>query len=498
MKVENKIIKKILKKYETIWALESSASLLHWDLSTYMPKKASEERGIALSKLELINQRLFISKSFTNLIKIAEKENLNDLEKGIIRNLKNSLKTYEKVPSKFLEKYNKHIIKSQMIWQEAKLKKDFKKYAKYLEKTFNFNIQIAEYIKENEKNIYDVLLDKYEEGFTTKDADNLFLSVKKPLIELINYVYNSKKYNDVNKIELEKYNKENMVNLNNAILDKIGFDKSRQRIDISAHPFTTTISKNDVRITTWYNQNDFKESLLATIHEFGHSLYERNISNDLTFMPVQTGVSLGIHESQSRFWENMIARDLPFIESNKNLLIKYLPFLRNYSTKDIYNYFNHVKKGCIRVKADELNYNMHIILRYEIERDLINQKISVMELPEIWNEKSQNMLFCNPKNDAEGVLQDVHWAFGSIGYFPTYTIGTLFASQLKHIYNQKHNLENEIRVGNYKDITNWLKENIHKYGAIYKPKDLIKKSFNTEFNSKYFIDYVRKKYKEIY
>ena len=230
-------------------------------------------------------------------------------------------------------------------------------------------------------------------------------------------------------LEETAYDVEKMKLLNKAILELFYFNFNRGRYDISAHPFTAGIGITDVRLTTRYKGKNFKESLLATIHEFGHATYDMQIDERLMATPIAEGVSLGVHESQSRFWENMIGRNKTFVEVNMELFRKYMPFLKDYTVDDVYKYFNLVKPELIRVEANEMTYNQHILIRFEIEKGVIEGKMQVDELPQIWNEKMQEYLKITPPNDALGVLQDIHWSMGSIGYFPTYSIGTILAVQ---------------------------------------------------------------------
>ncbi len=496
IEIENKKVKQLVKYYETIWALGSSLSLMGWDNETYMPENASNDRGNANSKLSLLIQKHMTSKSFLRKIEDASKENLNDTESAVVRVLKRSAKNYSCLPKRFIEEESKLLSKSQVVWRNAKVSNNFKEFEPYLEKVVNLNIRKAEFLDKS-KSPYDVLLDLYEEGLTQVDVNRMFGEIKNPLSNLIMQI--SSKNPKLSDLTNEKYDKESMIRLNNKVLDLLGFDRLRQRMDVSSHPFSQTVSKNDQRITTRYKDNNFKESILATIHEFGHSSYEREIDSNLNYTPLDAGVSLGIHESQSRFWENQVARSRAFCNVNHNLLKSELSFLSKYNSEDVYRYFNEVKPGFIRVEADELTYNMHIILRYEIERDLINQKISVKEIPQVWNEGIDRLLGIKVPSDSLGCLQDIHWSMGSIGYFPTYSIGTLFGAQIKHNFEKEFgSLEEYINNSKYGEIASYLKEKIHKYGSIYKPNDLVRKSFNQDISSSYFLDYAKKKYSQIY
>jgi carboxypeptidase Taq len=262
------------------------------------------------------------------------------------------------------------------------------------------------------------------------------------------------------------------------------------RLDVSAHPFTIGIEPEDVRITTWYHGKDFRRSLLAVIHEYGHALYELQVSPLLYETPIRGQNSLGIHESQSRFWENVLGRSREFVE-------KITPFVKDIlgyekvDAEEIFKYFNIVRPDLIRVEADEVTYNFHILIRYEIEVGLIEGSIEVKELPQIWNEKYEKYLGVTPKNDAEGVLQDIHWSFGAFGYFPTYTYGNLLAAQLKYTVPE---LKEALAEGNPIKVKEILREKIHQFGSMYEPTKLVKMVTGEELNPKYFLQYIKEKY----
>ena len=296
-------------------------------------------------------------------------------------------------------------------------------------------------------------------------------------------------------LEEVKYRKEDMESLNKEVLTLLGFDWNYQRLNESPHPFTENIGLYDVRITTRYHQKDFRASLLAVVHEFGHALYERQCDPSLWKTPVCGGVSLGIHESQSRFWENVVARSLPFAEFIQPLVSKYLSI--DVEPAELFHYFTLVRPSPIRVEADEVTYNFHILLRFRIEKGLMDGSITVDEVPEVWNSLMEEYLDVEVRNDAEGCLQDVHWSMGSIGYFPTYTIGTIVAAQIGERMKKELDLEELISRGDFEPIRNYLREKIHRYGSIYPPKELLHRTLGEGINSRAFIRYIHSKYNEL-
>jgi carboxypeptidase Taq len=266
------------------------------------------------------------------------------------------------------------------------------------------------------------------------------------------------------------------------------------RMDVSTHPFTSGIAVEDVRITTRYEGVNFKDTMYSVIHECGHALYELQTDPALEYTPLSRATSLGVHESQSRFWENVIGRSREFTTLVYPILKKHLPFVGGYSEEDVYRYFNMVKPSLIRVDADELTYNFHIVLRYEVEKKLIGGDLPVSEVPAYWNEKMEEFVGVRPKDDAEGVLQDIHWSGGGIGYFPTYSLGNVIGGMIFNRIQKDINLSDVIKRADLAPIKAWLKDHIHKYGGTYSPKDLQRKLFNEAYNPQYLVTYLEQKF----
>jgi len=496
---ENPVIRKVLDKYLDIWAIGYATSLLGWDTETYMPEHAIKERSIVFGRLTVLAQRLMLSNEFRELVEKAEKEeNLNVYEQGVVRVLKREIEIFEKLPPEFVEEFEKLTAEAKVVWRNAKEKSDFNLFKPYLEKIVEMSRKKAEYLG-YEEHPYDALLDLFEEGLRTREVEDMFQKLKPKLTDLLKKIRDSPYYQEKHPLENVAYDVEKMKQLNLEILKLFGFPFDRGRLDISAHPFTQNMGIFDVRITTRYEGKDFKRTLLATVHEFGHALYELQIDERLMATPLASGVSLGVHESQSRFWENIIGRSKIFIETNYDLFKKYLPFLSNYDIEEVYRYFNLVRPELIRVEANEVTYNQHIILRFEIEKSLIEEKIVVSELPEIWNTYMDRYLGVTPPNDALGVLQDIHWSMGAIGYFPTYSIGTVLAVQIaRKLEKDLGPLEELVANKEYDKIKSWLKEKIHKWGRTFPPKQLIERALGESMNTNYFIEHIIKKYGKLY
>ncbi len=348
-------------------------------------------------------------------------------------------------------------------------------------------------------NKYNALLDIYEPGTTTEKLDSLFGELRDAIVSLLDKIKQSG-YTPDTKFFTKSFSKTSQEKFGKIIMDKMGYDyKNAGRIDESAHLFTTNFGNKDVRITNHYYENDFRSALFSFIHESGHGIYEQDIPDDLQGTLLGTGASMGIHESQSRFYENIIGRSKEFWKFFYPEALKMFPQFQGVDLDEFYDGINNVDPSLIRTEADELTYSLHVIIRYEIEKSLINGDVKVHDLPKVWNEKYKEYLGVEPKNDAEGVLQDMHWSDGSFGYFPSYALGNLYGAQfLNKMVQDIPNVFDEISKGNLSIVHNWLSDNIHKYGAVYKPVDLIKKVTGEELTAKYFIDYLNEKYISIY
>jgi len=478
----NKTVLQILDYYKNLWALGYVSNVAHWDLETYMPVKGAATRGEALGRISVIRQKMFLDKEFVSLIhEASETKGLNDYEKGVVRVLVRSLKFYEKLPPAFIEEFEKLTNTATVIWRSAKEKNSYKMFEPSLTKIFDMNRKAAEYLG-YDSSPYDALLDQFEEGLSSGEVEVFFNQIREPLKDLLTDIKGSKKYQAVHPLEKTKYDRKKMEELNLKVLKYFWNDFGRFRLDESVHPFTTSFANTDTRITSWYHEIDFSRSLLATIHEFGHALYDLQSDPKLEMTPVAGGTSLVIHESQSRFWENFIGRDGTFIK-------KFLPDFervvgKKLSATDVSLYFNKVSPGPLRVEADEVTYHFHIMLRFEIEKAVIEGKMKVKDLPDAWRNKMDEYLEIAPQSESEGALQDVHWSGGMVGYFPTYSLGTFLGAQWP-------------RGAGIEATKSWLRDHIHKYGSTYTMQELLainKMKFDPSVN----LNYLRRKYSKIY
>ncbi len=488
----SQVILELNQKFKTQWALGSAESLLAWDLEVNMPPKGSASRGVVLAEVSLLTQKQ-MSEIYPLLDKTDSKQgDLNDYEKGVVRILKRKQKFFTKIPPYLLERERKLAAEAYVIWRDARKRSDFKTFQPYLEKFIELKREEVDKLG-YKGHPYNALLDQFEEDFTVEDADRMFAKLVPALKTILAKVQKSKYTVDSPLVEMS-YDEDALAKTNRQLVEVLGMPKDKFRMDISAHPFEAPMSREDVRITTRYEGTDFRRSLFSVIHESGHAIYELQLNERLQFSPIGVAVSNGFHESQSRFWENVVGRSRGFIRLIRPVLQGNLNFVAPFSDEDLYYYFNLVRLGMIRVDADELTYNFHTALRYELEKKMIGGEVSASELPEIWNDKMEEYLGVRPLNDSEGILQDVHWSHGDIGYFPTYTVGNVIAGMIWHNIRKELSFEELIQSGDFNPVKKWLYVKIHKWGATYSPKELAEKSLGEPINPDRLIEYLKWKY----
>ncbi len=475
-----------------MWAINHSLAVLGWDTETHMPEAGARPRGIASGQLAVMVQRATIE--LDGLVGKAEKaKDLDDMEKGVIRVLRRNLDYFLKVPPKLVDEIQRVTTEATVVWRTARKKSDFKLFRPHLDKIIQLERKVADKLG-YEKHPYNALLNLFEEGFTVRDADAVYSRLIPESKKILAKVASAGVYPSKHPLESKKYETAAMERVNEGVLEMLKMPKEKFRMDVSTHPFTTGIARDDVRITTRYEGVNFKATLFATIHESGHAIYHLGIDKKLAYAPTGDGASYGIHESQSRFWENVVGRSREFVGLVDPLLRKNLPFLSRYDDEQLYYYFNTVRKSFIRVEADELTYNFHTALRYEVEKKAIAGEAKVAELPELWNDTFEEYLGMRPKNDAEGVLQDVHWSGGSFGYFATYTLGNVVLGMIWHKMNDGEIVRGAVGRGDLMELRGWLGREIHRYGATYAPKDLQMRVFGEAYNPERLLKYLNTKF----
>jgi len=489
---KNPVIDQLVEKYKPVWALNHAASLFEWDLETYMPIDAAKSRGFAQAQIALIRQQKVLSLTEV-LSKAEELHDLSDYDKGIVRRIKRELKYFTRVPPDLVEELTRTTTEASVIWREARRKSDFSLFEPYLEKIVQLKRKEADKLG-YDGHPYNALMDQFEEGLTTRDVDQIFSPLVTDLKKLLGKIVSAKSFPSSHKLEDMAYNENDMKQVNQEVLQILGMPDKTFRMDVSTHPFTSGMSIDDVRITTRYEGKSFRETIFSVIHECGHAIYGLQIDQSLEYSPLADGPSLGMHESQSRFWENFVGRSKEFTNLLYPILKKNLTFVSNYSEDDIYKYFNLVRPSLIRVAADEVTYNFHIVVRYEVEKRLIGGEAKVSEIPEIWDDLMEEYVGVRPRSIADGVLQDVHWSGGLIGYFPTYSLGNVIAGMIVNRMQHDLNISDLVARGDMNPIEAWLGEKIHKWGAIYSPKELQLKLLGEVYNPKYLVKYLEQKY----
>lgn len=494
-------IDELKTKLLEITNINNANALLVWDQQTYMPEKGSVARGMQQATLNGLSHNIFVSNEMGNLLnKLKENKEfskLSDDDKVIVDRCYEDYDKAKEVPNELVMEITKARSEAYMVWTKARAESNFKLFEPHLEKMLGYGKQLADVIG-YKKSPYDALLDRFERKLTVDELDPLFNDLREKIVPFLEAIQNSNIKTNPEIIK-KHYPSNKQWNFTVEILKYMGYDFDCGRQDKSVHPFTISFHPNDVRVTTRIKENYLSDALSSSIHEGGHALYEQGLSSEYYGTALCEYVSLGIHESQSRLWENLVGKSKSFWKFFYPKLKNYFPdTLKDISMGDFIQSYSHVNPSFIRVDADEVTYNLHIILRYEMERDAVEGKIKVKDFPEIWNSKMKEYLGITPPNDAKGVLQDVHWT-GIMGYFPTYTLGNLYSAQLYHFAkNEIPNLEEQFEKGDFSLLLKWLREKIHKQGRRYYPKDLIKKATGEEPSADYFINHLYDRYGETY
>ena len=481
--------------------LNKAASVLSWDQQVNMPPMGGEARGQQLATLSKIIQEKFTSDEIGRLLDDLKKEfagaDADNDDAAMIRVAAREYDKQKRVPPEFVAEQAIAATQGFQAWHEAKQKSDFSIFRPFLEK----NVELIEkYIGffPPADHPYDTLLNDYEPGMKTAEVKAIFDGLRPKQVKLIKAIAEKKQVN--HDFLYKNYNEKKLWDFGVNVVTQFGYDWKRGRQDKAPHPFETSFSVNDVRITTRFVKDNPFGTLFGTMHEAGHAMYEQGIDPKYDRTSLAGGTSLAVHESQSRMWENLVGRSLPFWEHFYPTLKKTFPTqLDGVSLKTFYKAINKVQPSLIRVEADEATYNMHIMLRLELEIAMVEGSVAIKDLPEIWNAKIQEYLGITPPNDAKGVLQDIHWSYGAIGYFSTYALGNLVSAQLWEKINKDiRNLDDQIRKGEFSELLGWLRKNIHQYGHKYDPQVLVQKVTGSKIAPEPYMRYLTKKYSEVY
>ena len=492
------IVEQFQERTRQIADLTGSAAALTWDQETLMPEKGATFRARQVSTLAELRHKLLVDPAFGDLIEAASEQMTTSEGKADIREAKRQHLKAIKVPGQLVRQLASTSSLAYCAWVDARKKSSFTDFAPWLEKIINLKIQEARCLNLG-VTPYDSLLDEYEPGMQESTLSSLFSTVRPQLTSLLHEIRESPLSTADFNIR-GNYPLESQSEFGKKVLTAMGFDWKAGRLDVSPHPFCTGLSPRDVRITTRYDKADFSVAFFGMVHECGHALYEQGLDPERYGLPGNESVSLGIHESQSRLWENMVARSAGFWEFWYPKLKKTFPGQLNSVPLDQFLLcINKVEASLIRVDADEISYGLHVILRFEIERALLSEELKVKDLEDYWSEQMGKYLGVQPKNAAEGVLQDVHWSSGLFGYFPTYLLGTIYATQFYDRAKQEiPDLENNIAAGSLDPLREWLQSNIHRRGKIYSATELVKKVTGETLQANQFLEYLSTKYRSLY
>lgn len=490
-----------LKMYlAEITDLNGAAALLGWDQQVNLPPEGAAARGEQLGTLGRIAHDRGTSPELGKLLNELKPYAAGlDPDSDEARLIKVAARDYDKairVPSDFIVESSQIQSLAYQAWVAARQKSDFSLFRPHLEKVIELAQRYVTFFPPAD-HPYDVLLDDYEPGMKTAEVQAIFNAIRPKQVELIKTIAGKPQVDD--SFLHQPFDEKKQWDFGVEVITRFGYDWRRGRQDKAPHPFTQSTSSGDVRITTRVDPNFLNTMLFGTMHECGHGLYDQGHAPELERSPLSAGASLAVHESQSRLWENLVGRSLPFWQHFYPRLQAVFPQLKKVSLDKFYRGINRVQPSFIRVEADEATYNLHIMLRLEIEIAMLEGRVAVKDLPEVWNTKMQDYLGVTPPNDAEGVLQDVHWSSGMIGYFSTYALGNLISAQLWEKINQDlPDLSDEIRAGKFDGLLAWLREKVHRYGKKYEPQELVQKVTGSRIDPHPYLRYLNQKYGEIY
>jgi len=482
-----------------IGVLKSTRALLAWDQETYMPRGGAELRASQLALLSGMIHRRLADPAMGDLL--ADAQAAANGDPGVAAVVRETRRDHERatnVPAELMEERARVTTLARRHWAEARAEDDFSKFLPWLEQVVDLSRQIAD-ARGWDEDRYDALLDDYEPGATARELNEMFPPLRDALADLLARILDAG-------VEIDDrclgrgYEPDAQAEFSRRIARRIGFDFERGRLDLTVHPFCSGTGPGDVRITTRYNENAFDDGLFSVLHEAGHGMYEQGLDPEHFGTPLGESCSLGIHESQSRLWENLVGRSRGFWRHFYPEAQKMFPHgLGNTPFEDFYRAINIVRPSFIRVDADEVTYNLHVFLRFELEQAMLSGELACRDLPDAWSEKFESFFRIRPPSDAQGCLQDIHWSAGLYGYFPTYTLGNVYAAQLFDRAEEEFGeLEPRFEKGDFRPLLDWLRENIHRQGRRYRPRELVERVTGREPTQEPLIRRLTAKYGEVY
>lgn len=488
-----------------IKALEGAEALLAWDQQVFMPPRGVNGRSEQLARMaSILHARRTQPRIGDLLDKLGVTDEnplgspeLGDDDRRLLRTIHRDFTHRTRLPGELMERVARVTSVAQSVWAEARKKSDFTLFQPHLEEIVGIELEISDRLG-YEAHPYDALLDVYEPGLTTAEVSRVFNDLREGIVPLLRRIKGAKQVDS--SVLSRHYPAAQQEAFGRKVLAAMGYEMDRGRLDASVHPFTISIGADDVRLTTRYDEHYLPTALFGTIHEAGHGLYELGFRESYRGTRLADAASLGIHESMSRLWENVVGRGRAFWHHFFPVLKEHFPDqLSGVDLESFYKAVNHVEPSLIRVEADEVTYSLHVILRFELERMLIGRELTVAELPEAWREQSRDLLGIVPDNDANGVLQDIHWSGGSIGYFPTYALGNVYGLQfVSRMRSDLPDMDNRIRNGELGFIKEWLDAHIHGPAASRLPSELCEEVTGESMSARPFIDYLTRKYSDVY
>ncbi len=495
-------ISELLDRMHEIADLSALGALAEWDQNTEMPEGAGEIRGDQMATLQGVLHERWTAERLGQLLDELEapgsQANLTDADRGLIRKTRRDYDQATKLPRSLVEELARVQAGSFEAWRRARANNDFASFAPWLARIIGLQREIADRFGFSETR-YDALLDQYEPGMTSSKLDKLFAPVREVSASLLKRIQASGHTVDDSCLQGD-FAEEKQMELSKAVLRGMGYEFTHGVLARSPHPFTTSFgSPFDVRLTINPDRHFIQASIMAAIHEGGHAVYEQGSAPTIAHTPMAGGASMGAHESQSRLWENNIGRSLPFWRGQYQVVREAFPeHFANVDVETFTRALNKVQPSLVRIEADEVTYNLHIIIRYELERAMVNGEVAVESLPGMWNARYREYLGVEPENDSKGILQDVHWSSG-FGYFPTYTLGNLYGAQIFHkLRDVFADFDGRLANGETAFVLRWLEEHMYAYGAMYLPEDLIKRVTDEAPNPEHFVRYLTGKFEEIY
>ncbi len=487
-----------IKEFEnTNAALNHAAGILYYDGDTVAPEGSVEVRALTLGELSRIGYELITAPEFTEALETLKGslESLSEIDKRKVQELYREYDNTRKIPMQEMVDFNIHLAESSAVWHKAKENNDFASFEPYLQKTFDTLKRFASYT-DPDKDPYDVCLDKYERGLTQESCEKFFTALRARIVPLIERVGKANQIDD--SVLRLNYPKSQQEKFTDYLVDVMDIDRKHFTVGETEHPFTISFTGKDVRITTHYFEDNLATSLYSVVHECGHALYDMNSMPELFRTSLEGGVSMAIHESQSRFYENIIGRSRPFCELILPFLKKEFPTqLAGVDGENFYRMINRSEPSLIRTEADELTYSLHVMVRYELEKRMMSGEICAKDLPSEWNRLYKEYLGVDVPDDKNGVLQDSHWSDASVGYFPSYALGSAYGAQILSAMKKDIDVESAIKSGKLTLINDWLREKIWKFGCLYDPADLFR-TVCGEFDPNCYVDYLENKFTEVY